>query len=80
MEFRCFVRGNKLVGLCQRNPETVYPELLQQEPSTKSKLLDFIHTELLPKIASLQHLPDYVADLYIPSDSQPIVIDINPWR
>lgn len=35
MEYRCFVRADKLVAVCQRNPETVYPELLQQEAGIK---------------------------------------------
>ena len=77
MEFRCFVRGRRLLGICQRELKH-YEFMPSIEPILRTLISDFFQNKL-------RHtFPDenFVFDVYVPRpkpDGRVWLIDINPW-
>ncbi|KAG0365193.1 D123-domain-containing protein [Gamsiella multidivaricata] len=75
MEFRCFVRDNKLIGISQRDM-TYYEFLKGIQDEIEQKIINFFEQ----KISSNFPDPDYTFDVYITRNRERIyVIDFNPF-
>ncbi|KAF9132522.1 hypothetical protein BGW39_011874 [Mortierella sp. 14UC] len=75
MEFRCFVRDNKLVGISQRDM-TYYDFLRGIQEELEDKIVDFFEDKING------HFPDsdYTFDVYITRNRDRIyLIDFNPF-
>ena len=75
MEFRCFVKGSNLRGICQRDVSNFYPYLPDMVPSLEELISVFWQDE----VSRVFPLPDYVFDVYVTSKSRCRVVDFNPW-
>ncbi|XP_010537786.1 PREDICTED: cell division cycle protein 123 homolog [Tarenaya hassleriana] len=75
MEFRCFVRSNQLVGMCQREVTTFYPVLLDKKEELKALIEDFFHESVRAKFES----DKYIFDVYVTGNRRVKLIDFNPW-
>jgi D123 len=75
VEFRCFVKERKLIGICQR--ELNYFEFLSKmETDLRNIMVDFFESKLRDTF------PDesFTFDVYIPPPHNQVwLIDINPW-
>lgn len=77
-EFRCFVKGKRLVCVSQRQADQHFEHL----PSEKDELLvlleDFMEDCVLGKFSSGQ-VPSYVVDVYIDRQDRVWIVDFNVW-
>ncbi|KAM3401667.1 hypothetical protein ACQJBY_006004 [Aegilops geniculata] len=74
-EFRCFVRGWKLVGVSQRDTSAYYPSLPGWSAEVQLKIEDFFEEVIASQFAS----ENYTFDVYVRADGQVKLIDFNPW-
>jgi len=76
-EFRCFVKGNQLVAVSQRDTQMYYPELLDNIDGFKSLIVNFFNDEIKEQFSD----PNFVFDIYIdiPPNSRIWLVDFNPW-
>ncbi|KAI4974560.1 hypothetical protein ZWY2020_047840 [Hordeum vulgare] len=74
-EFRCFIRGRKLVGVSQRDPSAYYPSLTGWSAEVQPKIEDFFKQVVAPQFAS----ENYTFDVYVRADGRVKLIDFNPW-
>ncbi|KAG0048581.1 hypothetical protein BGZ83_006465 [Gryganskiella cystojenkinii] len=75
MEFRCFVRGNKLVGISQRDM-TFYDFLSGIKDELERKIVDFYNDKIHGRFPD----SDYTFDVYITRNRERIyLIDFNPF-
>jgi hypothetical protein len=77
MEFRCFVRQRKLIGICQRD-QNHYDFLESLIPTLQDLIEDFFEDNLRDTF------PDnnFVFDVYVPQPKEKArvwLMDINPW-
>lgn len=75
MEFRCFVRAQKLVGISQREVTTFYPAL----PGKENNLLLLIQGFFNNNVRAMFESDNYTFDIYITKDERVKVVDFNPW-
>lgn len=75
MEFRCFVWGQKLVGISQREITTFYPVLLERKQVLRALIQNFFTENIRFKFGS----DNYTFDVYVTNDKRVKVIDFNPW-
>ncbi|KAG9128490.1 hypothetical protein FRC07_009714 [Ceratobasidium sp. 392] len=79
-EVRCFIRDNRLLAMCQRDPnffEHLVPQATQDE--IRSKVTSFWQSEIKNKFAS-GRVTSYVLDLLLTRDlSRAHVVDFNPY-
>ncbi|KAF3777947.1 Cell division cycle protein [Nymphaea thermarum] len=75
MEFRCFVRGQSLVGISQRDVTVFYPALLEEKKKIGAIISRFFEDNLAGKFGSA----NYVFDVYVTKDGRVKVLDFNPW-
>ncbi|KAE8689189.1 kinesin-4-like [Hibiscus syriacus] len=75
MEFRCFVRGQKLVGISQREVTTFYPVLCEKKNYLQVLIEEFFNVNVRLKFES----DDYTFDVYVTEDERVKVLDFNPW-
>lgn len=75
MEFRCFVRNQKLVGISQREVTTFYPILLEKKNGLLLQIQGFINNHVRNKFES----ENYVFDVYITNDERVKIVDFNTW-
>ncbi|KAE8691217.1 kinesin-4-like [Hibiscus syriacus] len=75
MEFRCFVRGQKLVGISQREVTTFYPVLCGKKNNLQVLIEEFFNVNVRLKFES----DDYTFDVYVTEDGRVKVLDFNPW-
>lgn len=75
MEFRCFVRNQVLVGICQREVTGFYPVLVEKKYDLKSLILDFYVDNLRGRFES----ESYTFDVYVTNDERVKLLDFNPW-
>lgn len=75
MEFRCFVRGKKLIGVSQREVTTFYPALLEKKNELLLLMQDFFNN----KVRDVFESEDYTFDVYITKDEKVKLVDFNPW-
>ncbi|KAG0344444.1 hypothetical protein BG004_004479 [Podila humilis] len=75
MEFRCFVRDNKLIGISQRDM-TFYEFLKDIREELEEKIVDFFEERIKGKFPDA----DYTFDVYITRNRERIyLIDFNPF-
>ena len=75
MEFRCFIRDQKLIGISQREVTTFYPILLEKKDDLLSLVLAFFNNYVRSKFES----ENYTFDVYITKDERVKIVDFNPW-
>ncbi|XP_031494563.1 uncharacterized protein LOC116260389 [Nymphaea colorata] len=75
MEFRCFVCGESLVGISQRDVTVFYPALLEVKKKIGAIIYSFFEDNLAGKFGS----DNYVFDVYVTKDGRVKVLDFNPW-
>ncbi|GAB2228162.1 hypothetical protein Droror1_Dr00009992 [Drosera rotundifolia] len=75
MEFRCFVRGDRLVGVSQREVTAYYPVLTERKDNLEDLFLDFFLTNIKGRFKS----ENYTFDIYVTKDGWFKLLDFNPW-
>ncbi|KAM7262545.1 hypothetical protein ACFE04_000228 [Oxalis oulophora] len=75
MEFRCFVRQNCLVGICQREVTTYYPLLPEKKEILETLIQSFFDENVKMKFES----ENYTFDVYVTKNERVVVLDFNPW-
>ncbi|XLR70544.1 hypothetical protein HN51_042416 [Arachis hypogaea] len=75
MEFRCFVRDQKLLGISQREVTTFYPPLLEKKSSLQLLIQEFFNSYVKERFES----ENYSFDVYITRDERVKIMDFNPW-
>ncbi|KAK9810430.1 hypothetical protein WJX72_010569 [[Myrmecia] bisecta] len=73
-EFRCFVKGNDLIGVSQRDITSYYPQLRAQQEELMEIILEFFEEHLEHRFPSA----DYVVDLYVATNGKVRIVDFNP--
>ena len=75
MEFRCFVRGGNLRGICQRDVSNFYPFLPSQVEWLEETLAVFWQERVHGAFPGR----DYCFDVYVTSKRNVKLVDFNPW-
>ncbi|CAH8385820.1 unnamed protein product [Eruca vesicaria subsp. sativa] len=75
MEFRCFVKSNELVGICQREVTTFYPVLVNEKELIEELIDEFFEDN----VRMVFELEDYVFDVYVTKERRVKVVDFNTW-
>ena len=76
-EFRCFIRGRKLVGISQRHTGQSFEYLNNAE--VVSKMRSSLHDFFEAKIKANFPLRDYVFDAYVDRRGRPWLVDFAPF-
>lgn len=76
MEFRCFVRGKKLIAVSQRHDDMFFEFLVGGEAKILTVIKQFVVKKVLPKW-SMAH---FVLDLYVDQKDRVWIVDFNPWN
>ncbi|KAI9709077.1 MAG: hypothetical protein M1820_003523 [Bogoriella megaspora] len=75
VEFRCFVRKRRLIGICQRDLNH-FDFLFNMQYKLRDKIQDFFDEKLRNTFPD----EDFVFDVYIPPPHERLwLVDINPW-
>ncbi|KAE9602881.1 putative Cell division cycle protein [Lupinus albus] len=74
MEFRCFVKGNQLVGISQREVTTLYP-IIEKKNDILLLIQEFFDNHVRGRFES----ENYTFDVYITKGERVKVVDFNPW-
>lgn len=75
LEFRCFVKNKKLIGICQRDLNH-FEFLFQMRDDLRARIESFFDQNLKRKFPD----PSFVFDVYIPPPHERVwLVDINPW-
>lgn len=75
VEFRCFVRGRKLIALCQRDLNH-FDFLFKMCDQLRSKIQEFFDVRLRDTFPDA----DFAFDVYVPPPFERVwLVDINPW-
>lgn len=74
-EFRCFVRGNKLLAVSQRHHRQFLPSVVADRVAILNDLQHFFFSYIQGKFAD----PDYVVDVYRASARHVLLVDFNPF-
>jgi hypothetical protein len=81
MEFRCFIHGNSLLAISQRNHTQYFSHLISDMHDWIAPLLVEFWESTVRDI--IQHPPlqlsDYVLDVYMDSKRRVWIVDFNPW-
>ena len=75
-EWRCFVRGSRLVAASQRDPASHYPHIQAQEESVRRDLTTFYREQVRGRFP----LTTFVMDVARPGKDRVTLVDFNPWR
>ena len=80
LEFRCFVRDRKPIGVSQREMN-YFAFLFEFRPKLLKRIQAFLQEELLAfEYFSSGEMDNFVADVYIPPPHDRVwLIDLNPW-
>ena len=75
VEFRCFVRGRRLLCMCQRDLN-YYDFLFSMVGQLRSRIQEFFDVRLRDTFPN----ENFVFDVYVPSPYDRVwLVDINPW-
>jgi len=76
-EFRGFVYGNKLTGLCQYYDEVCYMDLVENKEKIKDLVLEFFEEvkERIP-IEPKEYVLDFLVDM---KEEKVLIVEINPF-
>ncbi|KAK2439880.1 cell division cycle protein [Trifolium repens] len=75
MEFRCFVRNQKLVGISQREVTTFYLVLLEKKDDLLLQIQGFFNSYVRTKFES----ENYAFDVYVTNNERVKIVDFNTW-
>ncbi|KAL9254219.1 Translation initiation factor eIF2 assembly protein-like protein [Drosera capensis] len=75
MEFRCFVRGERLVRISQREVTAYYPALVESKDNIEELILYFFLKNIDGRFKS----ENYTFDIYVTTDGRVKLLDFNPW-
>ncbi|KAK4787824.1 hypothetical protein SAY86_011657 [Trapa natans] len=75
MEFRCFVRTRRLVGISQREVTTFYPVLLERKDELRELMEEFFDGRVKEAFPS----ENYAFDVYVTKEGWVKIIDFNTW-
>ncbi|KAI0215240.1 cell division cycle 123 [Lamellibrachia satsuma] len=75
LEFRCFVKNNKLIGICQRHHSSFYSFI----STDKEDIITDIKTFYWDKINERFPDCDYVFDVYRKKKEKVYLVDFNPF-
>lgn len=75
MEFRCFVRARRLVGISQREVTTFYPVLLEM----KDRLRELMEGFFMGRVRENFESESYSFDVYVTKDGLVKIVDFNTW-
>ncbi|CAH1269093.1 CDC123 [Branchiostoma lanceolatum] len=75
MEFRCFVKNDRLIAISQRHHSNFFPYVDEQHDSIHEDILDFYHTDLEKKFPDT----NFVFDVYRKKAGKVMLVDINPF-
>lgn len=75
MEFRCFVRRGRLVGISQREVTAFYPSVAERRGELRRGIEAFFDGVVRGRFG----LEDYCFDVYVRGDGRVKVVDFNPW-
>ncbi|CAM6129597.1 unnamed protein product [Calypogeia fissa] len=74
-EFRAFVFGKVLVGICQREVTGFYPALVGCVDEFEFAMADFFHEYIRDQFDA----ENYTFDCYVTKDGTVKLLDFNPW-
>lgn len=83
-EFRCFVKGGRVVGISQYNYAEMYPQLVKDKTLYINAVQLILNKRIIPSL----HIPDAVVDVYVTLDTMPSgrgrrasarLLEINPY-
>ncbi|KAM0713570.1 hypothetical protein Q7P37_010532 [Cladosporium fusiforme] len=75
VEFRCFVRNRKLIGLCQRDLNH-FDFLFELQDRLQSKIQEFFDVRLRDTFPD----ENFAFDVYVPTPYERVwLVDVNPW-
>jgi hypothetical protein len=75
LEFRCFVRKRKIIGICQRDLN-YFEFLFRMKNQLRQKIMEFFDDKLRDTFPD----DNFVFDVYIPPPHNKVwLVDINPW-
>uniref|UniRef100_A0A8D3ALC1 Translation initiation factor eIF2 assembly protein n=1 Tax=Scophthalmus maximus TaxID=52904 RepID=A0A8D3ALC1_SCOMX len=74
-EFRCFVKENKLIAICQRDYTQYYQHVFKQEEQTCQAIQEFFSQHIQYNFLD----EDFVFDIYRDSQGRVWLIDLNPF-
>lgn len=75
LEFRCFVRNNVLLCICQRD-QNHFDFLFPMRDTLRARIQAFFDKKLKDTFPD----PNFVFDVYIPPPHQRVwLVDVNPW-
>mmetsp|Transcript_29442 Transcript_29442/g.83022 ORF Transcript_29442/g.83022 Transcript_29442/m.83022 type:complete len:376 (+) Transcript_29442:188-1315(+) len=74
MEFRCFVKDRKVIGVCQRDVTAYFTELQGREDDIADAVLTF-HEQ---HVQGTFPLDDYVMDVFVSKRMRVYIMDFNP--
>lgn len=75
VEFRCFVRDRRLIGLCQRDLNH-FEFLFKMQDKLRDTIQDFFDTKIRDTFPD----PNFTFDVYVPPPHDRVwLVDFNPW-
>ncbi|KAF2078147.1 hypothetical protein CYY_000531 [Polysphondylium violaceum] len=74
MEFRCFVKDKKLLGISQRDTSTYYSFLKDKKESIQESIESFFNQNIKDKFSQ----DSYTFDAYVTKENKVWLIDFNP--
>lgn len=74
-EFRCFVKDDLLIGICQRDYTNYYDYIVNKKTQICQDIVSFFKENIYKKFPS----NNYVFDVYLPSKDTVILLDFNPF-
>lgn len=75
MEFRCFVKGNKLIGITQRHISTHFEYLVNNKNQITEHIANFFNSKIKGKFGDTS----YVFDVYKNPNDRIYLVDFNPF-
>lgn len=75
MEFRCFVKSNRLVGITQRHVSTHFEYLIHNKESILQRIIQFFNSKIKGKFGD----STFVFDVYNDLNDRIYLVDFNPF-
>lgn len=75
MEFRCFVKNNRLIGITQRHIATHFDYLVNNKIKISDRIINFFNSKIKGKFGDTT----YIFDVYNNPNDRIYLIDFNPF-